>query len=125
MEPDSEEPEYEVEAVIDSDEVTQPDGNKKRFYRVRWKGYEEEEDTWEPEDNLENAVDMIADYWKSEHAQGKYTKFMEIEAEQFYEEFQEVSDEDMDSYFYPSDDSSVCSFETYCFMLGDEFANTY
>jgi len=29
MEPDSDEPEYEVEAVIDSDEVIQPDGSKK------------------------------------------------------------------------------------------------
>jgi hypothetical protein len=68
---------------------------------------------------------MITDYWQSEHAQGKYTQVMEIEAEQYYAELQEASDEDMDSYFYPSDDSSVCSFETYCFVLGDEFANTY
>jgi Chromo (CHRromatin Organisation MOdifier) domain/Integrase core domain len=125
LEPDSEEPEYEIESIIDSDEVIQPDSSKKRFYRIRWKGYEEDEDTWEPEENLENAIDMISEYWQSPHAKGKYTQTMHTEIEQYQSEFDTASDEEMDSFFYPSDDSSVCSFGTYCMILGDEYADTY
>jgi hypothetical protein len=29
---------------------------------VKWHGYEDP--TWEPEKNLANAADIIADYWK-------------------------------------------------------------
>lgn len=125
MEPDTEDPEYEVERIVDSDEVVQPDGERKRFYRVRWKGYEEDEDTWEPEENLENAVEEITKYWETDHAMAKYTHIMETETEEYTSAIEEVSDLEMDSYFFPSDDSSVCSFETYCLMLGDEFADTY
>jgi hypothetical protein len=125
MEPDMDEPEYEIEMIIDSDEVIQPNGERKRFYRVHWKGYDEDEDTWEPEENLENAVEMITEYWQTDEAKGKYTQAMNAEAECYYSEFQEASDEEMDSFFYPSDDSSVCSFETYCRIMGDEFSSTY
>src|SRR3989338_683676 len=37
------EKEYEIESIIDS---RVDDGN--RLYRVRWKGYDEKQDTWEP-----------------------------------------------------------------------------
>ena len=32
------------------------------LYQVRWKGYGPEDDTWEPVDNLEGAVDVIAKF---------------------------------------------------------------
>jgi hypothetical protein len=46
--------EYEVETVLDS----------KRFgrqlkYRIHWKGYGPEDDTWEPKSNLTNSPDLI------------------------------------------------------------------
>ena len=45
---------FEVESIIDS----------KRFaraikYRVRWKGYDETDDTWEPIDNVKQVMEMI------------------------------------------------------------------
>lgn len=39
--------EYEVEAVVDSKTV-----KGKTKYLIRWKGFEESDDTWEPEDTL-------------------------------------------------------------------------
>src|SRR6266542_4295916 len=36
-------------------------GTWRTEYQVKWKGYEDM--TWEPEENLENAQDIIADYW--------------------------------------------------------------
>lgn len=32
------------------------------MYKVRWKGYGPEDDTWEPKQNLESCQDMIEDY---------------------------------------------------------------
>ena len=55
---------------------------------------------------------MITEYWQTDEAKGKYTQAMNAEAECYYSEFQEASDEEMDSFFYPSDDSSICSCET-------------
>ena len=51
------EQEYEVEKIL----------NKKLFrgktrYLVRWKGYMAEEDTWEKEEDLENAKEAIAEF---------------------------------------------------------------
>ena len=45
---------FEVENIIDS----------KRFgqmikYRVRWKGYDETDDTWEPFENIKQVTDLI------------------------------------------------------------------
>ena len=49
--------EYEVEKIL----------NKKLFrgkmrYLVRWKGYTAEEDTWEKEEDLENAKEAVAEF---------------------------------------------------------------
>jgi hypothetical protein len=46
--------EYEVEDIID-----QSMQNGQTLYRVRWKGYGETDDTWEPEENLRNAKRML------------------------------------------------------------------
>jgi hypothetical protein len=37
-------------------------GSKNVSYQVKWTGYEDM--TWEPEENLKNSADVIADYWK-------------------------------------------------------------
>ena len=59
---ESGEEEYEVEAIIDSKRV-----NKGWQYRVRWKGYGPEEDTWEPKESLiGNAKDELARYHRAQ-----------------------------------------------------------
>ena len=59
MEVDDEQEElfFEVEGILDS----------KRFsrtvkYRVRWKGYGEADDTWQPIDTLQGQLDMIREF---------------------------------------------------------------
>jgi hypothetical protein len=49
---ESGEEEYKVEAIVDS-KRTKKDG---WLYRVRWKGYGQEEDTWEPEGNMKDSA---------------------------------------------------------------------
>jgi hypothetical protein len=51
------EEEYEVEEIIDSER--HPDG---WYYRVKWKGYGPESNTWEPKDNLEHAENILRKY---------------------------------------------------------------
>jgi hypothetical protein len=50
-------PEYTVEAII---------GHRKRQnkmeYKVKWEGYPDYENTWEPVANLTNAKELITDY---------------------------------------------------------------
>ena len=46
------EEEYEVEKVLDSKRMGR---NRKLHYLIRWKGYSEAHDTWEPEDNVRHA----------------------------------------------------------------------
>jgi len=48
---------YEVERIVDCKHV----GNRV-LYRVRWKGYPPEEDTWEPPGFLEDVRDLIQEY---------------------------------------------------------------
>src|SRR5258706_3962732 len=51
-----EEPEWEVERIVGHK------GTKNRQYHIKWKGYEQT--SWESEDNLQNARELIDDYWK-------------------------------------------------------------
>ena len=37
-----------------------------RYYYVRWKGYGEEEDTWEPEGNLDGCEDVLKLFWEGQ-----------------------------------------------------------
>jgi len=48
--------EWEVERIV------RHKGSKNVSYQVKWTGYEDM--TWEPEENLKNSADVIADYWK-------------------------------------------------------------
>jgi len=39
--------------------------NRKREFLVRWKGFTQGDDTWEPEANLQNAGDSVKEYLQS------------------------------------------------------------
>ena len=59
-----EEKEYEVEEILDSRL-----SRRKFQYLVKWKGYDETENSWEPVDNVQNAPEAIAEfYWKHPQA---------------------------------------------------------
>jgi hypothetical protein len=56
--------EYEVESILEH----QFRGLKhpKAFYKVAYKGYGIEHNSWEPESNVVNAHEAVADYWKQQ-----------------------------------------------------------
>jgi chromodomain-containing protein len=54
---ENEEPEYEVEEILDTKTV-----RRKRFYLVKWVGYPLYDATWEPIENLTNAGELITEY---------------------------------------------------------------
>jgi transposase InsO family protein len=56
-----EENEFEVERILDHRDTEQI---KLREYLVRWLGYDNSENTWEPESNLRNCGQRIKEYWK-------------------------------------------------------------
>jgi hypothetical protein len=51
------EEEYEVEEIIDSERRP-----NRWYYRVKWKGYGPESNTWEPKANLEHAANILKKY---------------------------------------------------------------
>ena len=63
---DDETAEWEVEKILDSRVARRKKSRKKTTqedqYRVRWKGYGEEHDSWLWRTDLENAPEIIADY---------------------------------------------------------------
>ncbi|QRW24195.1 hypothetical protein RhiXN_10519 [Rhizoctonia solani] len=54
------EEEYKVEGITDMEER-----NRKWFFRVKWKGYGLEENTWEPRENLKNAKKILKNFEKA------------------------------------------------------------
>jgi hypothetical protein len=54
--------EYEVESILKHRfrGIKHP----KAFYKVAWKGYGIEHNSWEPESNAVNAPEVVADYWR-------------------------------------------------------------
>ena len=58
--------EYEVDYIVDAFYVQSHRGRLRKGeqqYLVVWKGHDMAEATWEPEGNLTNAQDAIADFW--------------------------------------------------------------
>jgi len=53
----AEQPEWEVEAILDKRLH-----RRKTQYLVKWLGYPESESTWEPEQYLQNALDLIGEF---------------------------------------------------------------
>jgi len=47
-----------VESIVGS----RIEGDGIHYYRVKWKGYPETENTWEPKLNLSNCKDLVAKY---------------------------------------------------------------
>ena len=62
--------EYEVESILEH--RFRGRRHPRASYRVAWKGYGPEHNTWEPEENLVNAPEKVAEYWKwrAEQQQG-------------------------------------------------------
>uniref|UniRef100_A0A8D0CA49 M-phase phosphoprotein 8 n=1 Tax=Salvator merianae TaxID=96440 RepID=A0A8D0CA49_SALMN len=56
---DDEDDVYEVEKILD---VKTEDG--KILYKVRWKGYSPDDDTWEPEEHLEDCKEVLLEFRK-------------------------------------------------------------
>jgi hypothetical protein len=53
---------YEVESILEHRFWSIK--NPKACYKVAWKGYGIEHNSWEPESNVVNAPEVVADYWK-------------------------------------------------------------
>ncbi|KAF5316084.1 hypothetical protein D9619_006581 [Psilocybe cf. subviscida] len=56
-----EEEEYEIEEVLDAKRGHFPDG--RMGYFVKWKGYDETENSWVDEQDAANADDLVKEYW--------------------------------------------------------------
>jgi hypothetical protein len=54
--------EYEVESILEHQ--FRGIKNPKAYYKVARKGYGIEHNSWEPESNIVNAPEVLADYWK-------------------------------------------------------------
>ena len=58
--------EYLVESIV-ADEIRaeKPSSAPRRYYRIRWTGWSEEDDTWEPLSNLEGCKELVQQYHES------------------------------------------------------------
>ena len=63
--------EHIVEAVINS-KVVGRGTRKSMMFLVKWKGYDDTENSWEPESNLDNAQEAIDDYYKAHPKRKRY-----------------------------------------------------
>ena len=63
--------EYEVEEILDSGVDAK---TKQALFLVKWKGYSEEDNTWEPKTNLAHAKDILQEYEAAEKKEKKTVK---------------------------------------------------
>ena len=61
LKPEAKEEMYEVERIVGHRRA----GRKGILYRVRWKGYGPEEDTYKTEENLRGAFSRLREYKKN------------------------------------------------------------
>jgi hypothetical protein len=57
LDPETFEEEFEPEEILEAKKVGQ-----RWMYHIKWKGYPHEENTWEPEDHLQNAKTMLQEF---------------------------------------------------------------
>ncbi len=65
---------FKVEKVLDHQNRKRPGKAKKRtkrFFLIRWEGYPPSEDSWEPEENLHECEDALAEYWRTVEVRGR------------------------------------------------------
>ena len=70
---ESSDTEYEVEKILDF----KLSKNKKKLFLVKWKGYNEEYNSWEPEENLTNAKQILKKFFSKKIIKKK-EKLMKI-----------------------------------------------
>ena len=71
--------EYEVERIINKRPVAGRDDEYE--YEVKWKGYTDEHNTWEPTSHLQHAIKIIVDYEKKQDRLKEKNKKKESEKE--------------------------------------------
>merc|ERR1719247_3730180 len=92
-EEEEEEEEYDVECITDRRET-----KKGIEYLVKWKGWAEDDNTWEPAANLENSQDMITKFEKASRGESivmegvkrRVSQFTATDHEKLMEAFGEV-----------------------------------
>ncbi|KAB5588482.1 Transposon Tf2-1 polyprotein [Ceratobasidium theobromae] len=63
---ESGEKEYEVEQILNSKKTW-----GKLYYLIKWKGYSEESNSWEPKEHVENSPELIRQFHRTHpHAPG-------------------------------------------------------
>jgi hypothetical protein len=58
------EPEFEIERIMDIKQVRKSTQNPKYKYLVRWVGYDENDDLWQKPETLFNAQDLVYQFHK-------------------------------------------------------------
>merc|ERR1712086_719978 len=85
---EEEEEEYEIESIV----KRKPQGKDGKYeYWVKWKGYDEAENTWEPEENLEgSAKEMLKAFNEKESSKKRSRKKAEDNEDETAEPEEEV-----------------------------------
>ncbi|KAF8518944.1 hypothetical protein BU17DRAFT_66110 [Hysterangium stoloniferum] len=61
---DEDEEEYEIESILDAKNGAFPGG--KMGYLVKWKGYDDEHNSWVVQEDAANAQDLINEFWEQQ-----------------------------------------------------------